>query len=152
MNGFPVCVIILLSFCAYKFSFYLSNTMWRGKGGQHALKNYYLLGLLKEIWIISLILMDRIPILYRNKLSHSLVTWVPQVESERFRDRTWSSDAKSQDSCFISWPTAWQGLPHNYCMAGPYLASPLFLPADFIWPSATDTGRDQQNSMLRYQI
>lgn len=76
MNGFPVCVIILLSFCAYKFSFYLSNTMWRGKGGQHALKNYYLLGLLKEIWIISLILMDSIPILYRNKLSHSLVTCV----------------------------------------------------------------------------
>ena len=73
MNGFPVCVIILLSFCAYKFSFYLSNTMWRGKGGQHALKNYYLLGLL---WIISLILMDSIPILYRNKLSHSLVTCV----------------------------------------------------------------------------
>lgn len=76
MNGFPVSVIILLSLCAYKFSFYLSVTMWRGKGGQHALENYYLLGLLKEIWIISFILMNIIPTLYRKKLSHSLVTCV----------------------------------------------------------------------------
>lgn len=58
--------------------------------------------------------------------------WAPQGESERFRDRTWSSDAKSQASCFIPQPTAWQGLWHNYCMAGPYFATPLILPADFI--------------------
>ena len=50
--------------------------MWRGKVSQHALENYYLLGLIKEIWIISLILMDIIPILYWKKLSHRSLVFV----------------------------------------------------------------------------